>query len=74
MPHHVTQRGNRRQPTFFHEDDYAAYLELMAEWCVKEGVDIWGYCLMPNHIHLVAVPASEQSLRRAIGEAHRRYK
>ena len=29
MPHHVTQRGNRRQPTFFHEDDYAAYLELM---------------------------------------------
>ena len=73
MPHHLTQRGNRRQQTFFNEGDYAAYLELMAEWCREEGVDIWGYCLMPNHTHLIAVPASEQSLRRAVGEAHRRY-
>ena len=73
MPHHVTQRGNRRQETFFNEGDYAAYLELMVEWCREEGVEIWGYCLMPNHTHLIAVPAAEQSLRRAIGEAHRRY-
>ena len=71
MPHHVTQRGNRRQQTFFNDGDYAAYLELMVEWCRDEGVDIWGYCLLPNH--LIAVPASEEALRRAIGEAHRRY-
>ena len=73
MPHHVTQRGNRRQQTFFNDGDYAAYLELMADWCRQEGVEIWGYCLMPNHVHLIAVPASKQALRRAIGEAHRRY-
>ena len=73
MPHHVTQRGNRRQQTFFNDGDYKAYLELMAEWCSEEGVEIWGYCLMPNHVHLIAVPAVERSLRRAIGEAHRRY-
>jgi putative transposase len=73
LPHHVTQRGNRRQQTFFCEEDYAAYLELMAEWCAERGVEIWAYCLMPNHIHLVAVPRSEDALRRAIGEAHRRY-
>jgi putative transposase len=73
MPHHVTQRGNRRQQTFFNDGDYAAYTELMADWCREEGVDIWGYCLMPNHVHLIAVPRAEQSLRRAIGEAHRRY-
>jgi putative transposase len=73
MPHHVTQRGNRRQETFFNEGDYAAYVELMADWCREEGVEIWGYCLMPNHIHLIAVPRAEESLRRAIGEAHRRY-
>jgi putative transposase len=73
MPHHITQRGNRRQQTFFNEGDYAAYLELMAEWCREEGVEIWSYCLMPNHIHLIAVPSSEDGLRRAIGEAHRRY-
>ena len=48
MPHHVTQRGNRRQPTFFNEGDSAAYRELMAEWCEEEEVEIWGYCLMPN--------------------------
>ncbi|MHB8897423.1 MAG: transposase [Thermoguttaceae bacterium] len=47
MPHHVTQGGNRRQQTFFHDEDYAAYVELMAEWCGEEGVEIWGYCLMP---------------------------
>lgn len=73
LPHHVTQRGNRRQQTFFNDGDYAAYVELMADWCREEGVEIWGYCLMPNHVHLIAVPAVEESLRRAIGEAHRRY-
>ena len=73
LPHHVTQRGNRRQQTFFNDGDYAAYVELMADWCREEGVEIWGYCLMPNHVHLIAVPAAEQSLRRAFGEAHRRY-
>jgi len=73
MPHHVTQRGNRRQQTFFNEGDYAAYLELMVEWCREKGVEIWGYCLMPNHVHLIAVPSSEDGLRWAIGSAHERY-
>ncbi len=73
LPHHVTQRGNRRQPTFFSDDDYRAYRALMAEWCGRLGVAIWAYCLMPNHVHLVAVPESADGLRRALGEAHRRY-
>jgi len=72
-PHHITQRGNRRQDTFFCDDDYRYYIRLMAEWCDKCGVTIWAYCLMPNHVHLVAVPETEDGLRRAIGEAHRRY-
>ncbi len=73
VPHHITQRGNRRQQVFFDDEDYAAYLELMAEWCDRCGVDVWAYCLMPNHVHLIAVPASESGLSRAIGETHRRY-
>jgi len=73
LPHHVTQRGNRRQQTFFGEGDYAAYVELMAAWCKERGVEIWAYCLMPNHVHLIAVPQSEDGLARAIGEAHCRY-
>jgi len=73
MPHHVTQRGNRRQETFFCDDDYQAYLDLMAEWCGEHKVEVWAYCLMPNHVHLIVVPKSADGLRRAIGEAHRRY-
>lgn len=72
-PHHVTQRGNRRQRTFFSPEDYRAYIDLMSYWCGEKGVDIWGYCLMPNHVHLIAVPESKDSLKSAIGEAHRRY-
>ena len=73
MPHHVTQRGNRRQQTFSGEEDYQHYLELMAQFCRAEQVAIWAYCLMPDHVHLIVVPQSAESLRRAIGEAHRWY-
>ena len=73
LPHHITQRGNRRQETFFEADDYRAYMGLMAEWCAHYGVEIWAYCLMPNHVHLIAVPDDERALGAAIGEAHRRY-
>ena len=73
VPHHITQRGNRRQQTFFGDGDYEAYVTLMAEWCGRRGVEVWAYCLMPNHVHLIAVPSEEPSLRLAVGEAHRRY-
>ena len=73
LPHHITQRGNRRQQTFFCTDDYLFYLALMAEWCDRYGVEIWAYCLMPNHVQLIAVPGTPDGLRQAIGEAHRRY-
>ena len=59
--------------TFFRDEDYQAYVSLLSEWCKKCGVEIWAYCLMPNHVHLIAVPGSEDGLRRGIGEAHRRY-
>lgn len=72
-PHHVTQRGNRRQRTFFGEEDYEAYRALMAESCGKAGVEVWAYCMMPNHVHLVVVPPSQEAFVQAIGEAHRRY-
>lgn len=72
-PHHVTQRGNRRQPVFFGEADYRAYLALLGEWAAKAGTAVWAYCLMPNHVHLILVPSDEDGLRAALGEAHRRY-
>ena len=54
-PHHLTQRGNRRQETFFCKNDYEVYLKLMAEWCSRSDVSIWAYCLMPNHAVRIGV-------------------
>ncbi|MBI9093026.1 MAG: transposase [Desulfobacterium sp.] len=73
MPHHVIQRGNRRQQTFFSNEDYQSYLMLMSEWCAKFEVQTWAYCLMPNHVHLIMVPETKEGLNKAVGEAHRRY-
>lgn len=73
LAHHVTQRGNRREPIFFEPGDQEVYRDLLAEQAAKARVSIWAYCLMPNHVHLVAAPEDEQGLGRAIGEAHRRY-
>ena len=72
-PHHVTQRGARRLPVFFEDGDYRHYLALLGEWCQKVGTEVWAYCLMPNHVHLVLVPSHEDGLRAALGETHRRY-
>jgi len=73
LPHHVTQRGNQRQKVFFEEGDYALYRDLLAERCRKAGVAVWAYCLMPNHVHLILVPATADGLALALGETHRRY-
>lgn len=72
-PHHVTQRGNRRQKTFFLDEDYQAYLGLLTELKAKAGVEVWAYCLMPNHVHLVLVPDQPDSLARLFRVIHREY-
>jgi putative transposase len=73
IPHHVTQRGNSGQKTFFSDADYNVYTDLLAEHCAAAKVAVWAYCLMPNHVHLILVPSDEDGLRAALGEAHRRY-
>jgi putative transposase len=73
LPHHVTQRGNRREAIFFEDGDHEIYLDLLAEQTLKAGVAVWAYCLMPNHVHLILKPTRADDLGRAIGEAHRRY-
>ena len=72
LPHHVIQRGNRRQDVFFEASDYRMYLALMKEQEALGDFVIHAYCLMQNHVHLIATPSHEMGLRR-IGEAHRRY-
>jgi putative transposase len=71
--HHITQRGNRQQMVFYTDADRAMYLELLARHCQRAPVAIAGYCLMGNHIHLIAVPSSETGLAMALGRTHNDY-
>ncbi len=73
LPHHVTQRGNGGAQTFFSDDDYALYHELLARSCRAAKVEVWGWVFMPNHVHLILVPADPDGLRRALAPVHRRY-
>jgi len=73
LPHHVIQRGNRNQKVFFSAQDKKIYLDLLAHYCRRESVEIWCYCLMDNHVHLIAVPSKPDSLSRAIGQTHKKY-
>lgn len=73
IAHHITQRGNRRLPIFFSDDDRALYLELLRDGCAGAGVRCLAWCLMDNHVHLILVPDDADGLRGALGEAHRRY-
>ena len=72
-PHHVTQRGNGRARTFFGDGDYALYRDLLATHCRESEVEVWAWCLMPNHVHLILVPSDPDGLRRALARVHRRY-
>ena len=71
--HHVTQRGNNRQDIFFTEEDRRLYLDWVRDYAGEAGVAILGYCLMTNHIHLLVMPPSPESLAQALGRAHWRY-
>ncbi len=73
VPHHITQRGNRREDVFFDDQDRAVYLTWLAEYCQEFEVEVLAYCLMSNHIHLVAVPANEDGLQRVLKPLHMRY-
>jgi putative transposase len=72
-PHHVLQRGVRRLQVFFTPADYELYRRLLAEACRRYQVTVWAYCLMPNHVHLIVVPAQPESLARAFQRAHSAY-
>lgn len=72
-PHHVTQRGNRRERVFHSPGDTAAYLDLLHKYSVDFGIEIVAYCLMPNHVHIVLVPKTAEALHRALKAVHGRY-
>lgn len=72
-PHHITQRGNYRHTIFIEGADYARYLKWLDLYAKKNSLSILAYCLMPNHVHFIAIPEIEHSLARTFNACHMRY-
>ncbi len=73
FPHHIIQRGLQGRKTFLNRDDYKIYLEILTDCCHRHNTDIWAYCLMPDHVHLIAIPKETNSLTSCLRAAHGRY-
>jgi putative transposase len=73
VPHHVTQRGNARQVILDSDADRLTYMALLREYAQLYRLSLLGYCLMSNHVHLIAVPHTEMVLAQALKQAHGRY-
>lgn len=73
LPHHVTQRGNNRQPVFFTDDDRLLYLTLLRAHSARHGLAVRGWCLMTNHVHLVVVPEKASALAKTLAAVHLKY-
>jgi putative transposase len=73
VPHHVTQRGNRRSQVFFSDADYRSYLSWLHFDAKRYGAEVLAYCLMSNHVHLVLVPHDKQSIEYILRHLHMRY-
>jgi REP-associated tyrosine transposase len=58
-PHHIVQRGHNRETVFVERDDYLYYLDTLKEWKQELEVNVYGYCLMTNHVHLILDPRDE---------------
>ena len=72
-PHHITQRGFGRQLIFDIDDDRRLFLRLLGKYATQYELEIWGYCLMPNHFHLIAVPHNPGSIANALRQLQADY-
>ena len=73
FPHHIVQRGSRNLKVFFSDHDRKLYKELVLTELNKTKLKIWAYCLMDNHVHIVAVPHQTDDLWKVFGVAHKKY-
>ena len=73
LPHHIVQRGNRNQSVFFSNSDRFRYLYHLRKISYEYGVSFLSYCLMDNHVHLIAIPEKEDSLSLCFRKAHSIY-
>jgi putative transposase len=70
VPHHIVHKGNNGTPIFKDDLDRHSYLSLLKDRCDRYDLEIHGWCLMLNHVHLVATPGNAESIQNAVGQAH----
>jgi putative transposase len=73
MPVHIVQRGHSREPVFFEDNDYLAYLRWLKEGAERYKVDIHAYALMTNHIHILATTGDTEGITRMMQYVGRHY-
>lgn len=73
VPTHIVQRGNNRDPIFFADSDYRAYLGWLQEAAQRWGCAIHAYVLMTNHVHLLLTPRDADGVSRLMQYVGRRY-
>lgn len=73
VPHHITQRGNAQRYLLNSDADRLVYLRLLGDYARTYQLSLLGYCLMTNHVHLIAIPSRADSLPHAMRQIHGRY-
>ena len=73
LPYHIVQRGNNREACFIEPENYQFYLELWKEAASRYGVSVHAYCLMTNHVHVLATPKEKTSISNAMKVVGSRY-
>ena len=70
IPYHMTQRGNNRQQVFFNPDDYKKYLYFLSTYSQNFSLEVWCYCLMSNHVHLLVLVSASWHLFSVTGSPY----
>jgi putative transposase len=73
---HIIQRGNNKGACFLVEGDYQVYLALLGDLARRTGWELHAYCLMTNHVHLLATPPSREaciSVMKNLGQRYVQY-
>ncbi len=71
--HHVMTRGNQKQKTFLNSSDYQKYIEILKHYKNKFWFKLFGYCLMPNHVHLIIKIRKGRNLQKIIQGLNQTY-
>ncbi len=73
IPLHIVQRGHNREPCFFAEEDYLAYLRWLGDALREADCALHAYVLMTNHIHLLVTPRQATMVPKLLISLGRRY-